>query len=115
MDNFYTWILTPDLTDIDLDNLYNYGCYDDKCLISTFYIDEMLDFLDENNIKNLGYNFNNKYQYSIKFNLDNSAFNNVVDKLINFSTGRFKTSSIYIKKNNEWTKVWKHGEWFIVN
>ncbi len=46
--DLFTWILTPDMTDIDINNLHNYGCYDEKCLISTFYIDEMLDFLDDN-------------------------------------------------------------------
>lgn len=41
-----TWILTPNLEDIDLDNMMNYSCYDDKCLISSYFIDDILDFLE---------------------------------------------------------------------
>lgn len=89
MNNSYTWILTP----IDLNNLYNYGCYND----------EISDFLDDNNIKNHTCYF--YYKYSIRFDLDNVTFNNIVNKLINFKTGRFKTSSIHIKTNNGWTKI----------
>ena len=37
----FTWILTPDITNIDINNLHSYSCYDDKCLISTFYFETL--------------------------------------------------------------------------
>jgi hypothetical protein len=52
MDDYkYSWILTPNIDGIDFNKLHEYGCYDDRCLISTFFIDEMLDCLDDLHIK----------------------------------------------------------------
>ena len=111
--DLFTWILTPDITDIDINNLHNYGCYDEECLISTFYIDEMLDFLDENNIKVNEYVFTKDFQYKFSFNINKELFNDKINNFINFKTGRFKTSSIYIKTdNNAWVKIYKKGVFY---
>jgi len=110
----YTWILTPDLSGIDLDKLYEYSCYDDKCLISTFYIDEILDFLDEHaeNKPKITYQckeFTDKYSWKILLIMTDDIYEKVIERLILFHTGRFKTSSIYKKNNNEWIKIYKYN------
>ena len=110
MEELYTYILTPDLTDIDINNIAQYSCYDDKCLISTFFRDEILDFLSDNKIKYINYILDDKLKYRIIFKIDKTKFENVFDKLIYFETGRFKCTSIYVEKNNEWIKVWKKGK-----
>lgn len=108
-----TWILTPDLTDIDIDEMYSYSCYDDKCLISTFFKDEILDFLEEQGIKNVNIILtDDKFQYKPLFEIDIKDLNKVVNTLINFKTGRFKTTSVYMKneEDDDWVKVWKKGK-----
>ena len=111
-----TWILTPDLSDIDIDEMYKYSSYDDKCLISTFYKDEILDFLEEQGIKNINLLLTeDKFQYKANFEIDFKDLSRVVNILINFKTGRFKTTSIYMKNKDslevdEWVKVWKKGK-----
>ncbi len=111
--DLFTWILTPDITDIDINNLHNYSCYDEECLISTFYKDEILDFLDENNIKVNEYVLTENFQYKFNFNINKELFNDKINNFINFKTGRFKTSSIYIKTDtNNWVKIWKKGVFY---
>lgn len=107
--NKYTWTLTPSLEDIELENIHQYSCYDDKCLISTFYLDEIIDFLDENKIKYSYYELTEKYQYKIVINLSEEDFENKKDKIIQFQTGRFKTSSIYIfnEAEDKWIKLYR--------
>jgi hypothetical protein len=107
-----TWILTPELEDIDLDNMISYSCYDDKCLISSYWIDDILDFLNTLEIKEIHYKepiYNDKYQYKIKFIIEESRLEEIKDKLIEFKTGRFRTTSIYRfdVKEEQWVKVWK--------
>ena len=110
-----TWILTPDLTDIDIDEMYSYSCYDDKCLISTFFKDEILDYLKEQEIKNVNIILTDgKFQYKTLFEIEITTLNKVVNSLINFKTGRFKTTSVYIKnEKDDWVKVWKKGRFNI--
>jgi len=111
--NKYTWILTPDLTDIDIDNLYNYNCYDDECLISSFYIGEILDFLEDNKIKVNYYTLTgDKWQYKIVFESEKIKINDILNKLIIFTSGRFKTTSIYMMNGSNWLKIWKKGKFF---
>lgn len=111
-----TWILTPDLTDINIDNIYEYSCYDDKCIISTFFKDAILDFLEEEigeveQINNVNMLMNEKFQYKISFNITNiDSLSKIIKMFIKFKTGRFVTTSIYFKKNYEdekWIKIWK--------
>ena len=108
-----TWILTPNLEDIDLDNMMNYSCYDDKCLISSYFIDDILDFLEEElKIKGSTYKlpiYLDKYQYKMGFSLEESRLEEIKDQLIEFKTGRFITTSIYKldKDLDKWVKVWK--------
>ena len=109
-----TWILTPDLSDMDIEEMYKYSCYDDKCLISTFYKDEIFDFLEEEGIKNINIILTeDKFQYKAVFEIDFKDLSRVVNILINFKTGRFKTTSVYMKEDNEWVKVWKKDIWYI--
>lgn len=108
-----TWLLTPDLTDINIDEMYKYSCYDDKCLISTFFRDEILDYLREQEIKNVNIILtDDKFQYKTLFEIDITELNKLVNSLINFKTGRFKTTSVYMKNEEEdgWVKVWKKGK-----
>lgn len=50
--NKYTWTIKPDLKDVDLINMYDQSCYSDDCLTSTYFRDEILDFIeDDHNIK----------------------------------------------------------------
>lgn len=92
----------------------------DKCLISSFFIDDILDFLgDELKIKNPRYQLTpNNYQYKIGFSLEESRLEEIKDKLIEFKTGRFRTTSIYRLntsslgacnngREQKWVKVWK--------
>lgn len=110
----FTWILTPDLTGIDIYNLHNYSCYDDECLISTFYRDEILDFLDDNSIEVIDYILTKgKFQYKLTFNADIIYFNNIIDSFIGFKTGRFKTTSIYMATGESaWSRIWKRGTFY---
>jgi hypothetical protein len=103
----YTWILTPDLTGIDQNNIQEYSCYDDKCLISTFYIDEICDFLESLRVKPFNYIQTETYQYKILFELDEDYYEEIRDKLIQFKTGRFITTSIYDFRDNKWIKDYK--------
>lgn len=105
----YTWILSPDLTNIDIENLNSYSCYDDKCLISTFFLDEILDFLEDKNVQNINHMMTDKFQYKIAFFTDEINFNTIINDLINFNAGRFETSSIYLKNGKECMKIWKKG------
>lgn len=114
-----TWILTPDLSDINIDDIHDYSCYDDKCLISTFFRDEILDFLEEMEIKNVDIflDTENKFQYKAKFDIDIVKLNNISRFLITFKTGRFKTTSIYTtlyktNDNDKWIKYWKKGVFY---
>ena len=103
----YTWILTPNTIDIDLDNMQEYSCYDDECLISTFYIDEIYDFLESLRVKPSNYNLTETYQYKILFELEENKYEEIRDKLIQFKTGRFITTSIYDFRDNKWIKDYK--------
>ena len=80
-------------------------------MISTFYIDDIFDFLEDNKIKVIDYTLTqDKFQYKIVFNIDKTHFNNIVNDLINFTTGRFITTSIYIKTDlDAWIKLWKNN------
>lgn len=113
--NHYTWILTPEYTDqIDLDNFYSLSCYDDDCLISTFFRDEILDFLEDKDIKNYIYTLNEKFQYKLSF--ETNQIDLIINDLINFTTGRFKTTSIYLKNSDDlkpkWKKIWYKGKYY---
>ena len=103
----YTWILTPDLTGIELDDIQKYSCYDDKCLISTFYIDEIYDFLEILKVKPSNYIQTEKYQYKLLFELDEDYYEEIRDKLIEFKIGRFITTSIYDFRDDKWIKDYK--------
>ena len=109
-----TWILKPDLINIDIDNLHNYGPYEDECLISTFYINEILDFLEYNNITSIKYSLiDKKYYYVLSFSVYKINFNKIFDKMIKFETGRFKTKSIYIKTSEKiLLKLWKKRKFY---
>ena len=111
----FTWILTPELTDIDIDKINEYSCYDDKCLISTFYKDELLDFLEDNGVKVDEYTLTSDFQYKFKFNMSRELFDTKINDFIGFKTGRFKTTSIYTKPTNDtdtWKKIWKKGAFY---
>ena len=87
----FKWILKASMEGIDLNK--NYGCYDNKCLESTYYIDEMLDFIEDFNksvkICNVKHQSINEYQ--ITFLCDTEFLTKNKQKIINFKTGRFKT------------------------
>lgn len=102
----YTWTLTPDLNHIDLDIIQNYSCYDDRCLISTFFRDDIFDFLYELEIDPL-YSKSEDYKYKIVFDLDDEVYEVKRQKLIDFKTGRFITSSIYYfdEECEKWKKI----------
>lgn len=115
--NKYTWYMTPDLTDIDLDNLYNYSCYDDKCLISTFFIDAICDFLEEKKISCYKWSLDDKYRYVIVFDTSETIFNNIQEDLIKFKTGKFRTTSIYKLEDatsNTWIKLYKNKQILLI-
>jgi hypothetical protein len=105
--NKYTWILTPSLQDIDIENMYSYSCYDDRCLISTFFIDDILDLLDRLNLKCISHVLNEKYQYKILLEMSDDKYNSVKNNLVNFSTGRFITTSIYVMIDDKWVSNYK--------
>lgn len=92
----YTWILTPNLYDIDLEKVYEYSSHDEKCLVSSFYLDEITNFLNTHNIKFSYREFNINYQWKFIFIIDDVNPGNIIQDIMNFKIGRYRTSSIYI-------------------
>ena len=102
----YAWVLTPDY----IKDIENYDCGDDRSITSTFFIDEILEFLRDHNIQTIDYTLSDRFQYKFIFQMEKGAFCHLFHELIAFETGRFETSGIFVKNNkNTWIKIWKKG------
>ncbi len=88
----YKWVLSPDITGIDLLNIPIYDSNDDKCLISTRYADDIIDFIDINNISLNYYSIGDDFKWELEISLENLG---KVKAILNFKTGRYATSALY--------------------
>lgn len=118
----YCWILS---THNYIGDLEDYEVYNDECLLSSFQITKIKNFIKKFDVTVNGCIFNDKYQYKLSFNLDKEKFKNIINELINFKFSIFTTLSIYVKSNtnnlnslngsngsnssNGWIKLWKKG------
>lgn len=109
----YTWILTPDLSGVNLEKMHEYDYYDWDHLNSIYFITEMLKYLyncidDKSKIEYKYKNLTVKYCWRILFSMSDDICIKVINDLIPFQIGRFKTSNIYKKINNEWKQIYKY-------
>jgi hypothetical protein len=126
-----TWFLKASKTDINTENNYSkYDICDEEYLIGTSHIDDILECLTNMNYNVITYEFKNHYEnfakLAIYFEIDEyEEFQKQgLKKLINFRTGKYTTSSIYVKHitenssneddneednedDNEWEKIYK--------
>jgi hypothetical protein len=126
-----TWFLKASKTGIDTANNYSkYDICDEEYLIGTSHIDDILECLTNMNYNIITYEFKNHYEnfakWAIYFEIDDyEEFRKQgLKKLINFRTGKYTTSSIYVKhiiensdnednedyedeENDEWEKIYK--------
>lgn len=103
--NKYIWTIKPDVKQIDFSNR-NMSCYSDDCLDSTFFLNEILDFLeDDHNIKILKYSIDREYCYTIFFELSDKKFDDIFNELITFYTGKFKSSELLKNDKIIWTDI----------
>ncbi len=99
----YTWTVKPDTKGINPDQ-YNVSCYSDDCLTSTYFRNEILDFLeDDHNIKILNYKRIHDYSYVVKFETNEDKFNQIYNELITFYTGRFKSVELVSEDKILWS------------
>lgn len=87
-----SWNLTASIDGIDFTQ--NYSCYDDECLESTFFIDEILDFANEQGFTKIGYKHPKVNEFNIIIDCDINEFIKKIQNFIKFKTGRFITNSI---------------------
>jgi len=102
----FIWILKANLDGLDMSR-DDYGCYDDDCLESTFWIDEMLDFIEEELDGQTKKKKLELTRYEILFSAN---ANNVYDKfeeMTKFESGRFRTNAVKLKIGNEWKTIQK--------
>lgn len=88
----YIWVLTPDMSDIDPEVMDQYSCYDDRCLITIYYIDYISDFLDDNEIPFRYNKMNSEFEWKLTLEISDKQ---VISKLVRFRTGRYTTSALY--------------------
>lgn len=103
-----TWFLKASKTDINTKNNYSkYNIGDEEYLIGTSHIDDILEFLTEMNYNIITYEFINHHidcaKWSVYFDIDDyqEFRKQTLKKLINFHTGAYTTSSIYVKQITE--------------
>ena len=94
-----SWNLIANIHDIDFTQ--NYSCYDDKCIESTFFIDEMLDFANDQGFTKIGYKHPKINEFNILIECDIDEFNKKIKNFIEFKTGKFITYSITRLDNND--------------
>jgi hypothetical protein len=94
-----SWNLIANIDDIDFTQ--NYSCYDDKCLDSTFFIDEMLDFANDQGFTKIGYKHPKINEFNILIECDINEFTKKIKNFIEFKTGKFITHSITRLDNND--------------
>ena len=106
-------ILTPYISNFNVDDMYEYSDDDDRCLISPIYKNDIIKFLSILKIKIINLELDSDLQYNIIFNIDKIHFNNIENDLINFETRRFKITSISIKTVlNNWIYLWKNNTFY---
>ena len=106
--NNIKWILTPYINHFNIDDMYDYSDDDDRCLISPIFKNEIINFLEIKKITIFDLNLDDDFQYNIVLKIDKIHFNNISNDLINFETGRFKTTSISINTSlNNWIYLWR--------
>ena len=103
-----TWYLKADKTNINTaDNYTEYDQFDDRYLISSAIIEDILECLNNMHYEMIKYEFINHHSHCAKWCIlfetddrtsDYSDFRKRnMEKLIKFKSGRFTTSSIYVK------------------
>lgn len=113
-----TWFLKASKTGIDIENNYSkYDIYDEEYLIGTSHIDDILECLTNMNYNIITYEFKNHYEnfakWTIYFEIDDyEEFRKQgLKKLINFRSGKYTTSSIYVKHITENSDNEDYNEW----
>jgi len=102
----FKWRIRARTDGIDFNRDYPY-C-DDKCLESTCFYNDMCDFAENNGfiITEEGHDHINSWILLVKINNTNEIITERIRRLKEFSTGRFRTTNISLKKSN--------GEWLIL-
>lgn len=90
------WKLSADIKDIN-PNKYYYE-YDDKNLISDYWMYDIVSFIMNNNGNNIYSDKKQINQYEILFSSTNYDFR--LQDYIKFRSGRFYTSAVIVNKHN---------------
>lgn len=98
MADHYTWILTLNDEEPDTELLK----------------EELTDFLERRRIRPTycSDELNERSQMTVAFHMDKSSFKDAFNDIIGFEMAGFRTTSVYIRRDGEWTKLWKKGQFF---
>jgi hypothetical protein len=128
-----TWFLSASKKNILSENNYSsYSQYDNEYLISSSLMEEIIELLNSMKYEIINIEFDNHRTNSAEWiiyfqtndndeltnnnninnNVNNEKINKNIKKMINFQSGRYKTTSIYLKEDinlpteEGWTKIY---------
>ena len=104
------WILKANIKGIDFNKEYNE--YDDKCLESKYWIDDIISFIKDNDGTIIKKNCKCIDKYEITFDISKYKFN--MNEFIKFISGRFYTWSLSYYNDN-WNSLYNKGSFEYCN